>query len=214
MASSYGNTGFLGIPLLIAAFGQEALVPAAIATFMYDVLLITFVIVSFELRKKHQTPILKRLLKTICFNPINIALLLGILVAMLKIDVPLSVQVFCETLGNAAGPTALFALGFGLVRDKGIPMEKIKISELSIILSLKLFVQPILAFLLIRFAFPLEETWAIALIILSGLPTGAMAYVFAERYKTLYEQMPKWILATTISSLLTLTILLLFLVGI
>lgn len=205
MAASYGNTGFLGIPLMIAAFGQEAAVPAAITTFLYDFILLTIVVLMLE--TKGQDSILKSIFKTSIRNPINLAILFGIFIAFLKLSLPGPVKVFTETLGNAAGPTALFALGLGLVRQ-GQKKDKKNSIDISIIFILKLVVQPLIAILLVTFVLDIEPLWEISFVILSALPTGALTNVFAERYNIYQKQMPSWILYTTLLSLGTLTVFL------
>ncbi|MBP1950204.1 AEC family transporter [Virgibacillus litoralis] len=224
MITTYGNTGFLGIPLLIAAFGQEAAIPAAIATFIYDLTVITLIIVSFEAAKAMNTkngkkvkivPMFGSIVKPILLNPINASLALGIIVAFLKIPLPESVYVFTEVLGPAAGPTALFALGLGLSGERSVLKNKeYNASEFITLLSLKLIFLPLLAIFFVYFVFPIDDDlWATTIIILSALPTGAIVYVFAEKYNTLVKQVPLYILATTLVSIITISIFLVLIVG-
>ncbi|MGJ9458738.1 AEC family transporter [Oceanobacillus sp. CF4.6] len=219
MITTYGNTGFLGIPLLIAAFGQEAAVPAAIVTFIYDLTIVTLVIVSFEIakvmNKKHDEqekilPLFGLIVKSVVLNPINASLLLGIIVAISQIPIPPSVYVFTEVLGPAAGPTALFALGLGLSSERNVFKNKhYYLSEFIVLLSLKLIILPLLAILFVYYIFPVEDNlWAVSVVILSALPTGAIVYVFAEKYNTLVKQVPLYTLATTVISIITISIFL------
>ncbi|MFD1037746.1 AEC family transporter [Virgibacillus byunsanensis] len=223
MITSYGNTGFLGIPLLIAAFGQEAAIPAALATFIYDIVIITIVIASFEVAKSlmnkqgekvNVVPMFASIAKSVLLNPINASLLLGIMVAVLQIPIPESVYVFTEVLGPAAGPTALFALGLGLASERSVFKNKeYHVSELITLLFLKLIFLPILAICLVYFAFPLDdELWATSIIILSALPTGALVYVFADKYNSLVKQVPLYVLISTLVSIITISIFLIVLV--
>ncbi|WP_164669922.1 AEC family transporter [Virgibacillus doumboii] len=224
MITTYGNTGFMGIPLLVAAFGQEAAVPAAIVTFIYDLTIITLIVGSFEaakiLNKKRdeKTRVLAlpvMIAKAVVLNPINASLLLGIMVAVLRIPIPQSIQVFTETLGPAAGPTALFALGLGLSAQRSVLKNKhYRLSELMTLLGLKLLALPLLSILFVYFVFPLEDNlWATSVVILSALPTGAIVYVFAEKYQTLVKQIPLYILATTIISIITISVFLITMIG-
>ncbi|RKQ34007.1 AEC family transporter [Oceanobacillus halophilus] len=224
MITTYGNTGFLGIPLLVAAFGQEAAVPAAIVTFIYDLTIITLIIVSFEVtkvfhkrqqEKRNILPLIGLIVKSVLFNPINASLLLGIIVAISRVSIPQPIYVFTETLGPAAGPTALFALGLGLSSERNVLKNKhYQLSEFITLLSLKLIILPLLAILFVYVLFPLEnELWATSVVILSALPTGALVYVFAEKYNTLVKQVPLYILATTAISIITISIFLVLTMG-
>ncbi|WP_226376928.1 AEC family transporter [Oceanobacillus halotolerans] len=222
MITSYGNTGFLGIPLLTAAFGQEAAIPAAITTFIYDVVVISFVIISFEISKatkskqtdqRQLVPMLGSIGKAILLNPINLSLIIGITVVLLEISIPQSVYVFAEVLGPAAGPTALFSLGLGLASERSVWKNKeIELKESITLIVLKLIMLPILAFVIIHYIFPIEDDlWTTSLVILSALPTGALVYVFAEKYQTLQKQVPLLVLTTTVISIFTISIFLVFL---
>ncbi|SHN23633.1 AEC family transporter [Gracilibacillus kekensis] len=220
MITTYGNTGFLGIPLLITAFGQAAAIPAAIINFVYDVLIISFIIISIELvksRKSHKknSPInlLQLIVKSIFLNPINASLILGVLVALTSIPVPQPVYVFTEILSPAAGPTALFALGLGLSGERNVLKNKnYQFSELMTLVVLKLIALPLLAIFYIYFVIqPENAMWAKSVILLSAVPTGALVYVFAEKYNTMAKQVPLYILITTVLSIFTIAFVLIFL---
>lgn len=224
MITTYGNTGFLGIPLLVAAFGQEAAVPAAIVTFIYDLTIITIVVVSFEMAKvrnkkyheqKKVQPLFGMIVKSVILNPINASLLLGIIVGVSQIPVPQPVYVFTEVLGPAAGPAALFALGLGLSGERSVLKNKhYQLSEFITLAGLKLIILPLLAILFVYFVFPLEDDlWAASVVILSALPTGAIVYVFAEKYNTLVKQVPLYTLATTVMSVITISVFLIVMLG-
>ncbi|WP_058306309.1 AEC family transporter [Gracilibacillus massiliensis] len=215
MITTYGNTGFLGIPLLITAFGQAAAIPAAIINFVYDVLIISFVIITFELeksRKDNPTNLFLLIIKSIFINPINASLILGVLVALTSIPVPESVYVFTEILSPAAGPTALFALGLGLSGERQVLKNKnFQMAELMTLVGLKLIVLPLLAIFYIYFIFqPENAMWAKSVILLSAVPTGALVYVFADKYKTMTKQVPLYILVTTVLSIFTIAFVLIF----
>ncbi|WP_185819708.1 AEC family transporter [Salibacterium salarium] len=217
MASAYGNTGFLGIPLVIAAFGEEAAVPAAIANFTYDLIIITIVVVSLELsrftKEKEKSSFVKPVVTAVLLNPINASLLAGSAVAILQIPIPTAINVFTDTLGAAAGPTALFALGLGLVWNKtGHNHETTYIKEYTTVMSLKLVIQPIVTWYLVTFIFELNDVWRMTAILLSAVPTGAVVNVFANKYHTLVEPIPKLIVLSTFISIVTLSLFLVFII--
>ncbi|SFE99540.1 AEC family transporter [Alteribacillus iranensis] len=224
MIATYGNTGFIGIPLLTAIFGEDGTVAAALATFLYDVILITLVVMSFETEKvvnnKHRNqknilPVTGMIGSSVLLNPINASLLLGIVVAIMHVPIPSFVSVFTDTLGQAAAPAALFTIGLGLGGQNSLFKSKTHhVSEFLTLLSLKLVVLPLIAFLFAFVIFPFDnETWAMSVVILSALPTGAVVYVFAEKYQTLVKEVPLYTLAITVVSMLTISLILLIMVG-
>ncbi|SET70776.1 hypothetical protein SAMN05421676_10713 [Salinibacillus kushneri] len=215
MAVSYGNTGFLGIPFVVAAFGEKAAVPAAIATFTYDIIIITLVVLSFEIsstlanKAKHTSRMSFPLnvSKAVFQNPINASLLLGILASLLQLPIPKFVQVFTDTLGAAAGPTALFALGLGLLsEEQSVKIDNTAKKEMGVIIGLKLLYMPIVMGILVLFVFSLDnELWTTVAILLSALPIGALLNVFADKYRVLSNYAPILILLSTIISIFTLS---------
>ncbi|MFC3041274.1 AEC family transporter [Virgibacillus xinjiangensis] len=220
MITTYGNTGFLGIPLLVALFGQEAAVPAAIVTFIYDLTIITLVVLSFESAKKltdsqENGTMLRSIVRSILLNPINASLLAGILVAVSGLPIPSPVFMFTDILGPAAGPAALFSLGLGLSAERQVLKNKhYHIGEFLTLLTLKLLALPLLAAVAVYFIFPVADPqWAASIVILSALPTGAVVYVFAEKYNTLVNQVPFYTLATTAVSIISLSVFLMLLIG-
>ncbi|QHS24315.1 AEC family transporter [Virgibacillus sp. MSP4-1] len=213
MAASYGNTGFLGIPFVVAAFGQEAAVPAAIATFTFDIIIITFVVMSFEIsasvrnKKSSYISLPFNIAKAVFQNPINASLLLGITASLLQLPIPGFIHVFTDTLGAAAGPTALFALGLGLLRERqDVRVEPSTKKEMGVLIGLKLLYMPLVMGILILFVFTIEnELWATVAILLSALPIGALLNVFADKYRVMSDWAPIMILLSTLISILTLS---------
>lgn len=125
MNASYGTSGFMGIPLLIVAFGQEAALPSAIATVIHNIPVIAVVILTFEWsRAKRQTDdqgtwdFLKSVFKPVLLHPIMISVILGLVFALARIPLPNSLNIFTGFLADATGPTALFAIGLALVNQK------------------------------------------------------------------------------------------------
>ena len=215
MASVYGNTGFLGIPLIMAIFGKDAAIPAAIATFVYDLSLITLVILLIEISKMSHDQqgtfmvLLKKVIQTVMLNPINASLLLGMMVAFLPIPIPTPIIVFAEILGSAAGPTALFALGLGLAANLFTFRLSRKLqSDIWVIIAFKLFLLPLVTIILVKHVLTLEPKLASIAIILSVLPVGAVVNVFAEKYELMAKQIPIVIVLSTFISIPILSIIL------
>ncbi|SHF72501.1 AEC family transporter [Ornithinibacillus halophilus] len=216
MMTTYGNTGFLGIPLIIAIFGQAAAIPVAISILIYDLVILIMVISSFEVLKQKSDgdflQTIKVILKSVFLNPINGSLLIGFSIAFLQIPTPEPLLVFADTLGAAAGPTALFSLGLGLASQrKDLLSYAFRKSEMFVLLLFKLILLPLFAYFLVYLVFPVNNhVWAATIVILSSLPTGAMVNVFSERYQTLTREVPAFILLSTVLSLFSTSIILLW----
>lgn len=220
MAASYGTTGYMGIPLIIAAFGPAAAVPASLATLLHNIPVITIVIITFASSQAVSQPeqggkgqgitLFKGIVRAIVLNPLNIAVLLGIIVAFFHLSLPKSVDAFTQLLANAAGSTALFAIGLGLVAQ-GNQLQQAQVSkaEVSMLVALKIIFQPLVTIFLLTYILHTNALWSTVAVLMSALPVGAGVYVFALRYEKLVAQVTMAILVSMILSVVSISVLLL-----
>jgi predicted permease len=96
-------------------------------------------------------------------------------------------------LGQAAVPTALFALGASLTRFK-LGGDLRQVAAMGLI---KLAVLPALVFVSARYAFGLEPLPVAVATISAAMPTGVNAFVLAMRYDTLIARVAAAVIATT-----------------
>lgn len=219
MNTSYGTTGYMGIPLVIAAFGSEAALPAALATLIHNIPVITIVLLICESaavindsqERQNKLNTLWMIIKPVISSPLTISVIAGITIAILDINLPVSILTFAELLAGASGSTALFAIGLGLVGQsyliKELSSNKL---EVGIIIFLKLFIQPAVTFVLIMYVFDVEPLWAVVSLIMSALPVGAGVFIFSQKYEKLMKQTLTAILISIFISVITLSIILVF----
>lgn len=205
----FSNTGYMGIPLFLAAFGPDRLAPAILATVIMSAIMVGIAVIWLEFANSQGGGIGKALRdvgRALVRNPliISTALGLGWSVFLAGVPVPRPVVTYCELMGAAAGPCALFAIGLFLATQS----MKANLLEVGWISACKLVVQPLLCWLLIRTLFPLDPFWAGSAIILAGLPTGALTFVVASQYRVYVERTSAAILMSTIASVVTLSALL------
>ncbi|HZH60183.1 MAG TPA: AEC family transporter [Metabacillus sp.] len=220
MNASYGTTGYMGLPLLIAAFGNEAALPAALATLIHNVPVIATVIVTFEwVRAKENKNekglfyFLQDVLKPVLFHPITLSVLLGIVFSLFNITLPKSIDIFASFLSDAAGPTALFAIGLGLTNQKELlKWSSLVNREVNFLIFMKLVFQPVVTTFLVFFVFELEPMWALASILMSALPIGAGVFVFAQKYEKITHETSTGIVLSLLISVLTISVLFIYLI--
>lgn len=212
MNTSYGTTGYMGIPLVIAAFGSEAALPAALATLIHNIPVITFVLLVCEATQvlEHKgtsnwRQLLLKILKPIMTSPLTISVLLGISVAAIGMPLPQAILNFSQLLANASGATALFAIGLSLVGQFSLAKNsKQNIGEIGTIIMLKLLFQPFITLLFVVYVFHLDPLWAVVSVIMSALPVGAGVFVFAQKYEKLTTPT---LIATFVSLLISIVTL-------
>jgi predicted permease len=203
----FSNTGYMGIPLFIAAFGPQGVAPAALATVVMSAVMVGLAVVALELAGasgKGVAAALGDVVRALGRNPLVVAPLAGLALSALGAPLPRPLVTFSEITGAAAGPCALFAIGLFLA---GRPLTG-QLGEVAWITALKLVVQPALCWWLATRVFAMEPEWAAAAVILAALPTGALTFVVAQQYRTYVEKTSTAILVTTVVSTVTLSFVL------
>ncbi|MGL5358452.1 MAG: AEC family transporter [Shewanella sp.] len=212
--ATFGNTAFIGIPLLSILFPgqQSALVAAAIASLL-SVLMFAVTLVSLELytntqRQQHGAIIM---LLAVAKNPIVIGSLIGVAVSALGITLPSGLAMMIQQLGNTSSPCALFAIGMVLAKamryQKDNPLfNAAHLAELSLINLCKLAIQPALAYFMLR-CFGVSGDYLVMGVILSALPTAASVYLLAQRYHTQASTSAQGILFGTLVTFFSLPLL-------
>lgn len=203
-AAIYGNVGYMGIPLVLVAFGSEMLAPAIISTVINGALNIAILTVCIELggRPSGDRHVGQEIGRIIGRNPILVAPIIGLGVSALGVSLPTPVATFGDILGAAAGPCALFSLGLFLSQAKGGQ----KSGDVGAMVTLKLIIHPLLTagFALIWLAD--QPLWAAVCVLMAALPTGANLYILVEKYGVYVDATSRAILASTVISVVTLAV--------
>jgi predicted permease len=205
MSAIFSNTGYMGIPLLITAFGDGGKLPAVISTVINGAVVMAFYIASveyFQSDAQHRARIFADAVKGVIKSPLVLSALLGILWSALGLPVPVFLAKFCDILGSAAPPAALFAMGLFMV-GKSFRGD---LGEIALLTGIKLLLHPLLAWAMLVFI-PLETGWRNALLVLAALPTGSLVFVLSSRYGVYTARSTGVTMASTLVSVLTLSLL-------
>lgn len=205
--AGYANTGFIGFPLIIVFLGHEALAPTLIATILTVSVLFGIGIIIIETGLQGEVKrriIFSRVAKSLMKNPLLVSPVIAICVPVSGWTVPDSVNVFLKLLGSAASPCALIALGLFLAGQstKKVHNENITVSLLVV---LKLFIQPALTWLLATKVFDLSPLLVHTAVLLAALPTGTGPFMLAEFYRREASTTSKCVLVSTVVSMFTLS---------
>ena len=205
MAANFANTGYMGIPLLITAFGESGKLPAVIATVLNGAIVMPVYIAIVEYTRSdaaHRAQVFADAGLGVVKSPLVLAAALGILWSGLGVPVPVFLAKFCEILGSAAPPAALFAMGLFMV-GKSFAGDR---AEIGLLTGFKLLLHPLLA-LGMLWLIPLPKDWADALLVLAALPTGSLVFVLSNLYGVYTRRSTGVIIATTFASVVTLSLL-------
>jgi len=207
MNASFSNTGYMGIPLFVAAFGEAGLPPASLATVMTGAVSIAIAVISLELFGTGSKGVLRAFRDVglaLVRNPLVVSSALGILVSAMHWQVPLPIETLFQLLGAAASPCALFAIGL-FMAGQAVRRDLLEVSWISIV---KLFWQPLICWFLAVAFFPMDPFWLASAIILAALPTGALTFVVAQNYNVYVQRTSAIILVSTVASVPLLSVLL------
>ena len=175
---AYPNYGYMGIPLAILAFGDEAALPMALILFADTIVLLTLTACFVSGNEGGPFAAIKRISLTMIANPLVIAVLAGLLFSASGLILPKIPQQFGTLLAGAAAPVALFALGATLF---GQPV-KAAAAEVSAISLLKLILHPLLVALFFLGLPGQEPLWVKVAILSSCLPVAANVFMLANHY--------------------------------
>ena len=190
----FNNSGNMGLPLALFAFGEAAL-PAAMILFLVENTL--HFTVGNAMLTGHVNPL--KLLRM----PMLVSTLAGLLVAVLQLRVPGPVHEAIDLLGQIAIPLMLFALG---VRMTGVDLSDWRIGVVGAIVC------PLSGLIiagLVTFAVPLPGTQGAQLLAFAALPPAVLNFMLAERYHVEPRKVAAIVLLGNLASLFVLPVVLL-----
>jgi predicted permease len=207
LAAAWGNVGYMGPPLVLAAFGDEAALPAALIL-AFDILfplsLAIAIVEGGQGRGGGWGQVAKAVSGGLARNPLMLAILAGALLSVADLRMPSPIRAFGVLLGSAALPCALFALGASLV---GHPVTEGK-GEVGLVVILKLFVHPLAVWFLVTHVFQLRPLWSRVAVVEAALPTAANVFVLAQRYDLWVERASAVVFVATLVSVVTVSAIL------
>ncbi len=205
LACVFGNSVMMGIPVIIAAYG-EAGIPALLAILgLQTILVIGIVTLLVEIGLAAEAPWRQALRSTIlgiARNPVLIAVLAAMAWNLTGLGVPGPIRRSLEFLGAAAPPVALFCLGGSLF---GLSVAALW-RETLVIAGVKLLLLPALVWAA-ALMLPLSPAETAVAVTMAALPTGANAFIIARRYATGADRSGSAVVLTTALSVLTLAAL-------
>ncbi|MES3160695.1 MAG: AEC family transporter [Halorubrum sp.] len=199
--SYHSNLGYLGLPLVAATFDAEV---TAIASVVLGVGSLTQVPLTVTvLSTLNGTDAnFGRELVSLASNPVLLALVAGIVVGSVGVDVPATVAVGLDGLGSLALPLALLCVGASLRVDA----PAIDYGATGSVVALKMACMPVIAwatFTLLR----VDAATFTAGVVMLGTPTAVSTYVFAHKLGGDGEFASLNVFVTTVASVLSLFVL-------
>ncbi|XVQ08170.1 AEC family transporter [Spirillospora sp. CA-255316] len=202
LASSYVNAGNLGIPVSVYVLGDGALVAPILLFQLLVMTPVAFLVLDGGGGAGGRAHAVRKALLRPLRNPLTVASLLGLGVAVAGVDPPEPLMRPVELVAGAAVPVALIAYGLSLRGRRHTEEEDAGVRrDIALAVVLKIIVQPAVAYLAGRYAFGLDGGALLASTLFAALPTAQNIYVYAAHYRTATRLARGAVLVSTLLSI-------------
>ena len=204
LVAAFPNSGFMGVPLLVALFGAAAAGPV-ICSLLADLLVTSSLCIALaqahEAKGAGARAATLKALRGALANPLPWAIALGAAASAAGIPVSGPPEVVMRMLADAASPVALFTIGAVLWRGGQHAHTRTPPARYLPVAAIKLFVHPLLVFALCAAAralgAPLSNLQITVLTLAAALPSASNVSLLAERYGADNGRIARIILAST-----------------
>ena len=183
--SAYVNAGNLGLPIAAYALGDAALIaPMLLAQLLIlqpSGLTVLDAITQVPAAGTSRGRLLFIRLSRPFRNPLAMGSLLGLVLALTGIKLPVIINAPLTLIGGMAIPSMLLAYGISL-RLGPRPGAGEPPIQVATMVSIKLILQPIAAYLIGAYAVGLTGHDLLAVTVIAALPTAQNVFTFAMRY--------------------------------
>ena len=195
-----GNTGFLGVPMLVALLGPLAVGPVlmvlTIDMMVFSTLITLLITIARQGRVRLTT--LWPLLRGIVANPMIVSMVAGLVWAKLRLPMPPALDEDLVLLGASATPGALFAIGASLAERSAERLGP------ALWLSLaKLVLHPLAVAVAALMVFDVEPFAAGVMIAAASLPVAGNVYILSQYFGVAAHRVSAAILISTAASIAT-----------
>ncbi len=205
LVASFPNTGFMGVPLLVALLGAQAAGPA-IVTIVVDLLITSSLCIALsrlDSADAHGAEVAAaHALKGVAMNPMPWSIVLGGLTSGFGVVLPGPVMQTVGLLADAASPVALFTIGAVLARSQMNNQQPTPLKDYVPVALIKLVLHPVLVGAVGLGAMALGvsiQPFALTVIVLvAALPSASNVAMLAERFGADNGRIARIILLSTV----------------
>ncbi|MCE2856149.1 MAG: AEC family transporter [Comamonadaceae bacterium] len=214
LVGAFPNTGFMGVPLLVALLGSAAAGPA-IVTIVIDMVITTSLCIALSrldgAGQQGVSQAAKNALLGVVKNPMPWAILLGTVFSAFQIDLPGPVDKTVALLGDAASPVALFTIGAVLARSQKIAHHAqhgpLTWQDYVPVALIKLLLHPVLVLVVglaaISMGVPIDAFALKVMVLVAALPSASNVAMLSERFGADNGRIARIILVSTAAAFLT-----------
>ena len=214
LVAAFPNTGFMGVPLLVALLGARAAGPA-ILTMLVDLVVTSSLCIGLSrldgADEHGAAEAARKALKGMALNPMPWAIVMGGVASALQVEPVRPLMQTIDLLAAAASPVALFTIGAVLARSQYVAAleehEPLPVRDYVPVVLTKLVLHPLLVFgagrAAIRLGLPLDAFALQVMVLVAALPSASNVALLSERFGADTGRIARIILLTTAAAFLT-----------
>lgn len=197
----FSNSGFMGIPVAYALYGDEGAFYAAVLNITFNIFMWTLGVSLVSKETGEESSIIKRLLLT----PGITSVIIGLMLFLTPLSIPNFLRDAMEMIGNMNTPLAMIVIG-GILGGTELG-NAFTNKNLILVTLVRLLVIPLIL-ILIMLPFKLPEIIAGITLIIDTMPAAATTAIFARKYDSDYELASQGVFVTTLLNLVTIPFIL------
>ncbi|MGE0099502.1 MAG: AEC family transporter [Hydrogenophaga sp.] len=213
LVAAFPNTGFMGVPLLAALLGPQA-VGIVILTMLIDMVVTSSLCIALSRLDEgegHGGQAMmdagRKALLGVFSNPMPWSIVLGAVASAYAFTLPKPVEQTVWLLADAASPVALFTIGAVLARAQMQSNHPMPLADYVPVALMKLLLHPLLVLALgtaaIQVGVPLSPAALSVMVLAAALPSASNVSLLAERFGADNGRIARIILVTTAAAFLT-----------
>jgi malonate transporter and related proteins len=183
--SAYVNASNLGIPIAAYALGDAALVApmllAQLVVLQPGGLAVLDGLAHVPSPETSRIRLLLSRLSRPLRNPLAVGSLVGLILSVTGTKLPVAIHAPLTLVAGMAVPSMLLAFGISLRLGPGLGSGE-PVGQVAALVSLKLVVQPVVAYLIGAYGMGLVGRDLLAVTVIAALPTAQNVFIFATRY--------------------------------
>ncbi len=213
LVAAFPNTGFMGVPLLVALLGAQAAGPA-IVTIVVDLVITSSLCIALSRLDAADTAgvrfAVKNALKGVASNPMPWAILAGAFSSYFGIEPINPAKQTIGMLADAASPVALFTIGAVLARSQMTSTDSTPLVDYVPVAMKKLLLHPLLVLLVgtaaISLGVPLDKFNLTVITLVAALPSASNVSLLAEKFGANNGRIARIILVSTALAFITFSV--------
>ena len=209
LVGAFPNTGFMGVPLLVALLGKSAVGPM-ICSILADIFVTSSLCIALAqagsvkaggVDSGARAAALRALRGTVS-NPLPWSIALGAVFSVAQLSLPAPVQSVVFMLADAATPVALFTIGAVLYRSGQHAKLQTTLADYLPVALIKLVLHPLLVLSVglaaRQLGAPITGFQITVLTLVAALPSASNVSLLAERYGANNGRIARIIMASTV----------------